>query len=85
MKPKTRCREVSPGTWREVIGLHKGGTTYAAIEKELGVKANTTVKIMQRNNNGYKGKSAPRMGRSKKLDKCDRRHLKNYITKNREQ
>jgi len=84
MKQETRGREVSPGTRREVIGLRKGGLKYPAIEKELGVKADTATKIMQRCNNGHNGKSAPRTGRPKKLGKRDRRHLENYITKNRD-
>jgi hypothetical protein len=71
MKPETQRREVSPGTRREVIGLRKGGMKYPAIEEELGVKANTAVKIMQRRNNGHEGKSAPRTGRPKKLNKRD--------------
>ena len=85
MKQETRGREVSLGTRRKVIGLRKGGLKYPAIEKELGVKADTATKIMQRCNNGHNGKSAPRTGRPKKLGKRDRRHLENYITKNRDQ
>jgi transposase len=83
MKPKARGPEVSPGTRREIIGLRKGGMKYPAIEEELGVKADTCRKIMNRRDNGHQSNSAPRSGRPKKLDDRDRRHLEYYITKNR--
>ena len=39
--PHRRGVELSPGTRREIISLHKGGLKFGDIEKELGVKANT--------------------------------------------
>jgi transposase len=83
MKPKAHGPEVSPDTRREIIGLHKDGMKYPTIEEELGVKADTCRKIMNRCDNGHQSNSAPCSGRPKKLDDHDRRHLEHYITKNR--
>lgn len=84
MKEKPhRGVELSPGTRREIIGMHKGGMSFPAIEKETGVKVKTAEKIWARRNNGYKGKSAPRSGRPPKLDGNTRQNVLNYVLKNR--
>src|SRR5436190_5406982 len=40
-------------------------------------------KVWRRRNNGYKGKSAPRSGRPRKLDENDCQQLRNYVLRNR--
>ena len=84
MKTKPhRGMESSPGTRREIIGLHKAGMTFDDIEEKMGVKSNTAGKIWRRRNNGHKGKSAPHSRRPLKLNQADREQLHDYILRDR--
>jgi hypothetical protein len=49
--------ELSLGTQREIIGMHKARLSFAVIEKETRIKANTAGKIWARRNIGYHGYS----------------------------
>jgi hypothetical protein len=45
MKQATQGQELSPGTRREGVGMHKGDMSFADIERETGVSANTALKV----------------------------------------
>jgi hypothetical protein len=47
MKQATRGRELSSETRRELVGMHKGDMSFADIERETGVSANTALKVWQ--------------------------------------
>jgi transposase len=82
-KPPHRGVELSPGTRREIIGLHDGGMIYEDIEKKMLVKSNTAGKVYRRRNNGHKSNSAPRSGRPTKLNENDCQQLHNYVLQDR--
>ena len=77
-------RELTEGERSEVIGMRKGGMSYAAIGRDLDVNRETVRKVW----NYYEttGERKPPLwpGRPTILQEHDRRVIKRHVTKNRE-
>jgi len=82
MQTTRRGLELTPGKRRDIIAMRKVKTSFAAIGRELNIKADTARKIWNRYQLRSTIKSAIKLGRPKKLNGRDRRHLKRYIKKN---
>lgn len=82
MKRAPRGPELTPGKRRDVVAMHKVKKSFAAIGRELNIKADTARKIWNRYLLRGDTKSVSRSGRPKKLNNRDRRHLKRYVKKN---
>src|SRR5437762_4641497 len=83
MKATPQRHESSPGTRRVIVAMHKVGTSFAAIGRELEMPADTVRKIWKRHENEPLGISTPRSARPPKLDDRDRRHIKRYVRNDR--
>ena len=83
MKATPQRHESSPGTRRVIVAMHKVGTSFAVIGRELEMPADTVRKIWKRHENEPLGISTPRSGRPPKLDDRDRRHIKRYVRNDR--
>ena len=82
MKAAPQRHELSPGTRRVMIAMHKVGTSFAAIERELDISTDTIRKIWNRQDDRPLDISAPCSGRPPKLNDRDQRHIKRYVRNN---
>ena len=82
MKRVPRGPELTPGKRRDVVAMHKVKKSFAAIGRELNIKADTARKIWNRYLLRGDTKSVSRPSRPKKLNNRDRWHLKRYVKKN---
>ena len=77
-------RELTEGEQGEVIGMRKGGMSFAAIGRELCVNDETVRKVWIYYEKTGKRKPSPWQGRLTILKECDRRVIKRHVTKNQE-
>ncbi len=85
MEAAPQRHELSPGTRREAVGMHKASKSFAWIGRELNKNPDTIRKTWYRYQQRHNANSAPCSGRPKKLDECAWQHLKQYITETRDQ
>jgi transposase len=83
MEAAIRGPELSLGKRMQIIGMHEGGISYAAIGRKLEVPEDTVRKICNRQKINPSGESAPRSGRPPKLNDRDRRHIVRYVRRDR--
>jgi Transposase/DDE superfamily endonuclease len=79
MKAKPRGPELSSGTRRVIVAMHKCGKRFADIGRELGIPSDTVRKVWTRRESNPQGISAPRSGRPPKLTVRDRRRIVRYV------
>ena len=76
--------EMTPSRRGQIVGMRCVGVTFTVIEEELGVTADVARKVWNRFLETGTCYSKPRPGRPKILTERDTRHLKRYVTHNRE-
>jgi hypothetical protein len=79
-----RGPELSPSKRGQIIGMRLAGATFRKIGRELVVTADAARKVWNRYQQTVSVYSAPRSGWPKVLTERDSRHLKRYITHDRE-
>ena len=84
MVPSPLRRELTEGERGEVIGMRKGGMSFAAIGQKLCVNDETVRKVWIYYEKTGKRKPPSQQGRPTILKERDRRVIKRHVTKNQE-